>query len=57
MTFIEWAQFSNLKTPFECINVQINYIDETKREFIFTTQFEKYNSIIKGMQNNENIML
>ena len=57
VTFIEWAQFSNLKTPFECINLQINYLDETKREFIFKTEFEKYNFLIKGMNNNENIML
>ena len=57
ITFIEWSQFSNLKTPFECINLQINYIDETKREFIFKTEFEKYNSIIRGLSNNETIML
>ena len=57
VTFIEWAQFSNLKTPFECINLQINYLDETKREFIFKTEFEKYNSIIRGLSNNETIML
>lgn len=57
VTFIEWAQFSNLKTPFECINIQINYIDETKREFIFSTEFDKYLTIIKGIYSNENIML
>lgn len=57
VTFIEWAQFSNLKTPFECINIQISYIDETKREFIFTSESEKYSNILKGMNKNENIML
>ena len=35
LTLVEWAQFSNGALPFDRIELNINYIDENKREFIF----------------------
>jgi len=35
LTVIEWAEFSSGELPEDRLEIKINYIDETKREFIF----------------------
>lgn len=47
-TFVEWAEFSQNALPFNRIEININYIDENKREFIFTNINSENNNI-----NNE----
>lgn len=50
LTFVEWAEFSQNTLPFERIDVNINYIDECRREFIFTATGDKNNRIINGLK-------
>ncbi len=49
LTFVEWAEFSQNNLPFDRIEIQINYIDETKREFIFTSFGDKSNNTLKRL--------
>ncbi len=51
LTLIEWAEFSQNALPFDRIEVQINYIDENKREFIFTPFETKSNEIVKRLED------
>ena len=53
LTLVEWAEFSQNALPFDRIEIQINYIDENKREFIFTPFNSKSINIIKRL-NDEN---
>ena len=46
---VEWAEFSQNEIPFDRIDLNINYIDETQREFTFTAFGDKSESIIKGL--------
>ena len=48
LTMVEWAEFSQNEIPFDRIELSINYIDETQREFTFTAFGDKSESIIKG---------
>ncbi len=50
VTFVEWAEFSQNKLPFDRINIKINYIDENSREFFFQPMGEKSIQIIKRLQ-------
>ena len=50
LTMVEWAEFSQNEIPFERIDLNINYIDETHREFTFTAFGDKSESIIKGLK-------
>ena len=50
LTMVEWAEFSQNEIPFDRIDLNINYIDETQREFTFTAFGDKSESIIKGLQ-------
>lgn len=36
LTLVEWAEFSEDKIPFDRIEINIRYINENHREFIFT---------------------
>ncbi len=50
LTLVEWAEFSQNALPFERIDININYIDENKREFIFTPIGGKNIEIINGLK-------
>lgn len=50
LTFVEWAEFSQNAIPFDRIDIQINYIGETKREFVFNAYGEKSKNIIKRLE-------
>ena len=50
LTMVEWAEFSQNEIPFDRIDLNINYIDETQREFTFTAFGDKSESIIKGLK-------
>ncbi len=50
LTFVEWAEFSQNVLPFERIDVNINYIDDSKREFIFNATGENNIKIINGLK-------
>lgn len=49
LTLVEWAEFSQNEIPFDRIDLHINYIDETQREFTFTAFGDKSESIIQGL--------
>lgn len=49
LTLVEWAEYSQNALPFERIDVNINYIDENKREFIFSATGTKNEEIINGL--------
>ncbi len=51
LTFVEWAEFSQNALPFDRIEVQINYLDETKREFVFNSFESKSDGIIKRLKD------
>ncbi len=51
LTLVEWAEFSQNSLPFDRIELTINYIDETKREFEFSAFGNKSNSIIRELDN------
>ncbi len=50
LTFVEWAEFSQNAIPFNRIDIQINYIDEHEREFVFNAYGEKSENIIKRLE-------
>ena len=50
LTMVEWAEFSQNEIPFDRIDLNINYIDETQREFTFTAFGDKSEIIIKGLE-------
>ena len=56
LTFVEWAEFSQNAIPFDRIDVNIDYIDEMQRNFIFTSNGNKSENILKRL-NDENISL
>jgi len=49
--FVEWAEFSQNALPFDRIEVQINYIDDNQREFIFTPFENRSREIIKRLKD------
>jgi len=51
LTLVEWAEFSQNALPFDRIEVQINYLDETKREFVFNSFENKSDEIIKRLKD------
>ena len=50
LTFVEWAQFSQNSLPFDRIELNINYIDENKREFSFSSYGTKSDEILKRLE-------
>ena len=50
LTLVEWAEFSQNSLPFDRIEVRINYIDETIREFTFTAIGDKSESILESIE-------
>lgn len=51
LTLVEWAEFSQNALPFDRIEVQINYLGETKREFVFNSFESKSDEIIKRLKD------
>ena len=50
LTLIEWAEFSQNSLPFDRIEININYIDETKREFTINAFGEKSSETLKRLK-------
>lgn len=50
LTFVEWAEFSQNAIPFDRIDIQINYINDTEREFIFNAYGNKSENILKRLE-------
>lgn len=50
LTLVEWAEFSQDKLPFDRIEININYVDDTIREFVFNAFGQKSESIIKRLK-------
>lgn len=50
LTFVEWAQFSQDTVPFDRIELNINYIDENKREFEFNAIGIKSEQVLKRLE-------
>lgn len=49
LTFVEWAEFSDLELPFDRIEIRIEYIDENKRKFDFYAIGDKYKEVLEGI--------
>src|SRR5574344_517911 len=47
VTFVEWAEFSQDELPFERMEIQISYLDDTKRNFEFKAIGKKYEDILE----------
>ena len=54
LTLVEWAEFPQNGVPFDKLDLNIIYIDENTREFIFTANGTKSENIIKRLKD-ENI--
>ena len=50
LTLIEWAEFSQNSLPFDRIEININYIDETEREFVINAFGDKSTEILKRLK-------
>ncbi len=50
LTFVEWAQFSENSLPFDRIELNIKYIDENEREFVFNAFGENSEKILKRLE-------
>jgi len=52
LTLVEWAEFSSGElADLDRIEIQINYIDETSREFIFKSSGSKSGKILEKIKN------
>lgn len=49
LTFVEWAQFSEDQIPFDRIEIKIDYIDDTVRNFEFVAYGEQNQKIIEEL--------
>lgn len=50
LTLVEWAEFSQNSLPFDRIEIRINYIDETERNFEIDALGEKSTEILKRLK-------
>ena len=50
LTLVEWAEFSQNSLPFDRIEIKIDYIDDTVREFKFTALGQKSEELLKGLK-------
>ncbi len=50
VTFVEWAEFSQNSLPFDRVDININYLEDTKREFCLTSSGEKSGNILKRLE-------
>ncbi len=51
LTLVEWAEFSDVKLPYDRIEIRIDYIDETSRTFNFTAIGDDYIPVIENLKN------
>lgn len=49
LTLVEWAEFSQNALPFDRIEIKIDYLDDTVREFNFTAFGQKSEKLLKGL--------
>ena len=49
LTLVEWAEFSQNSLPFDRIELRIDYIDDTVRNFTFTAVGDKSKELLKGL--------
>ena len=49
LTFAEWAEFSQGEIPLDRMEIKIEYIDETERNFIFTAYGENATQILERL--------
>lgn len=50
LTLVEWAEFSQNSLPFDRIELRIDYIDDTVREFSFSAFGQKSEGLLKGLE-------
>ena len=50
LTLVEWAEFSQNSLPFDRIEIRIDYLDDTVREFNFTAFGQKSEELLKGLE-------
>lgn len=51
LTFVEWAEFSDFELPFDRIEIRIEYIDDTTRNFEFFASSDNYINLLEGIKN------
>ncbi len=51
LTLVEWAEFSQNALPFDRVDITIEYLSETERNFKFDFIGEKSESIIRRLKN------
>lgn len=49
LTFVEWAEFSENCLPFDRIEINIEYIDETIRKFVFSAYGQQNKDVIEAL--------
>lgn len=49
LTFAEWAEFSQGEIPTDRIDIKIDYIGETERQFTFTAFGQKNNELLEQL--------
>ncbi len=50
ITLVEWAEFSDIKLPYDRIEIRIDYISDTVRNFNFTAIGTDYIPVIEGLK-------
>ena len=50
LTLVEWAEFSQNSLPFDRIELRIDYIDDTVREFSFSSFGQKSEGLLEGLK-------
>ncbi len=50
LTFVEWSEYSQNALPFEKIDINIKYINENERKFIFSAEGKKNKEILKRLE-------
>ena len=50
LTLVEWAEFSQNSLPFDRIELRIDYIDDTVREFSFSAFGQKSEGLLEGLK-------
>lgn len=51
LTMVEWAEFSDIELPLDRIEIKIEYVDETVRNFDFYAVGDKYKKILEEMKS------
>lgn len=50
ITLVEWAEFSDVELPYDRIEIRIDYISDTVRNFNFTAIGTEYVPVIEGLK-------